>query len=192
MTEARPQLYLASASPRRRELLEQIGIGYRLLPVQVDETAQNEEQPLNFVERLARAKARSGRGIHADLPVLGADTCVVADNRILGKPESTEHALEMLQRLSGRSHQVYSAVAISQQHCLSCVNASTVWFRRLDPEECRRYVAAGESLDKAGGYAIQGLAASFVEHIEGSFSGIMGLPLFETSRLLKLVGIRVL
>ena len=192
MTETKTQLSLASASPRRRELLDQIGIRYRLLKVSVDEAAGNNEPPLNFVERLARAKARAGHGAQGELPVLGADTCVVADNHILGKPESPEHAVELLQQLSGRAHQVYTAVAVSNQRCLSCISVSTVWFRSLSLAECRHYVAAGESLDKAGGYAVQGLAASFIERIDGSYSGIMGLPLFETTRLLKLAGIRVL
>ncbi len=186
------QLSLASESPRRRELLDQIGIRYRLLKVAVDESAGADEPPLNFVERLARAKARAGHAAQGDLPVLGADTCVVADNHILGKPESAEHAVELLQQLSGRGHQVYTAVAVSHSSCISCCSVSTVWMRHLEAAECRRYAAAGESLDKAGGYAIQGLAASFIERIEGSYSGIMGLPLFETTRLLRLAGIRVL
>jgi len=186
------QLSLASESPRRRELLDQIGIRYRLLKVAVDESAGSDEPPLNFVERLARAKARTGYAAQADLPVLGADTCVVTDNQILGKPESVEHAVELLQQLSGRAHQVYTAVAVSYPCCISCCSISTVWFRHLGVDECRRYAATGESLDKAGGYAVQGLAASFIERIDGSYSGIMGLPLFETTQLLKLAGIRVL
>ncbi len=186
------QLSLASGSPRRRELLDQIGVRYRLLKVSVDEAAGVDESPLGFVERLARAKAQAEHRIQDDLPVLGADTCVVVGKRILGKPESAEHAVEMLQELSGRAHQVYTAVAVSHSRCLSCCSISSVWFRNLEASECRRYVATGEPLDKAGGYAVQGLAAGFIERIEGSYSGIMGLPLFETTRLLKLAGIQVL
>ncbi len=192
MTEQQLQLSLASRSPRRRELLDQIGIHYRLVEVSVDEAAHKDEPPVNFVERLARAKAEAGNTTHCDLPVLGADTCVVADSLILGKPESDQHAIEMLQRLSNRSHQVYTAVAISHRSCISCVSVSSVWFRKLDLKECQRYVATGESLDKAGGYAVQGLAASFIERIDGSYSGIMGLPVFETTQLLKLVDIHIL
>ncbi len=189
MSKRPPQISLASASPRRRELLDQIGIRYRLLKISVDESALGDELPLHYVERLARAKAEAGYLGQAELPVLGADTCVVIDNKILGKPESAEHAIEQLQQLSGRIHQVYTAVAIRDQHCISCVQVSNVSFHNLTLQQCQRYVAAGESLDKAGSYAVQGLAASFIEHIDGSFSGIMGLPLFETTRLLKLAGI---
>ncbi len=191
MTEQQLQLSLASRSPRRRELLDQIGIRYRLVEVSVDETAHKDEPPVNFVERLARAKADAGHAAHGDLPALGADTCVVADSLILGKPESEQHAIEMLQCLSNRNHQVYTAVAISHRSCISCVSVSSVWFRKLDLKECQRYVATGESLDKAGGYAVQGLAASFIERIDGSYSGIMGLPVFETAQLLKLVDIHI-
>ena len=185
------QISLASGSPRRRELLDQIGIQYRLLKISVDESAVDDELPLHYVERLARAKADEGYLSQSDLPVLGADTCVVIDNEILGKPETADHALQQLQQLSGRTHQVYTAVAVRDQRCISCVQISNVKFHTLNLQQCQRYVAAGESLDKAGSYAVQGLAASFIEHIDGSFSGIMGLPLFETTRLLGLAGIRV-
>jgi len=192
MTTNPNQISLASASPRRRELLDQLGIRYRLLKISVDESALDDELPLHYVERLARAKADVGYLSQPDLPVLGADTCVVINNKILGKPQSVEHAVEQIQLLSGRIHQVYTAVAIRNQRCVSCVQISNVKFRHLTLEQSQRYVAAGESLDKAGSYAVQGLAASFIEHIDGSFSGIMGLPLFETTRLLKLSNIAVL
>ena len=187
-----PQLYLASASPRRGELLDQIGIGFQRISVQVDESVHSDEAPLRYAERLARDKANAGHTQHTDLPVLGADTCVVVDGQILGKPESADHAVTMLQRLCGRVHHVYSAVALCHQHCHSCISVSSVTFRSLSLDECWRYAKTGEPLDKAGGYAIQGRAASFTQHIEGSYSGIMGLPLYETSLLLRLARIPVI
>lgn len=187
------RIYLASASPRRRELLRQIGIAYRLLPVVVDETPLPDESPSACVIRLALAKARAGvealarRRPH---PVLGADTVVVVDGAILGKPRDREEGLTMLARLSGREHRVLSAVALATA-TRDAVKAqeSRVRFRELTRAECLSYWDSGEPLDKAGGYGIQGLAATFIAELRGSYSGVMGLPLFETAELLREFGV---
>ncbi|HRP95655.1 MAG TPA: Maf family protein [Rhodocyclaceae bacterium] len=201
------RIYLSSRSPRRRELLRQIGVPFDLLLFRggergtdddVDETPRPGEQAQPYVERLALAKAEAGvRRVqlrHLQLrPVLAADTTLAVDDEIVGKPGSQEEARTILARLSGRTHRVLTAVAISDgqlTHHLTSV--SEVRFRRLDEREIRQYVAVGESLDKAGAYAIQGRAAIFVEEIRGSYSGIMGLPLFETAQLLEAFGYSVL
>ncbi|QQS53313.1 MAG: septum formation inhibitor Maf [Candidatus Competibacteraceae bacterium] len=187
------QIYLASASPRRRELLRQIGIAYRLLPVVVDETPLPDETPHAYVIRLARAKAEAGAralGRRQPAPVLGADTAVVVDGAILGKPGGRDEGLAMLARLSGREHRVLSAVALAtEERGAVKVQASRVRFRDLSPAECRAYWDSGEPWDKAGGYGIQGRAATFVVELHGSYSGVMGLPLFETAELLREFGI---
>lgn len=188
------QIYLASASPRRRELLRQIGVSYRLLRVAVDETPLPDETPQAHVARLAQAKARTGcaaLGRRQPAPVLGADTVVVVDGIILGKPRDRAEGLAMLASLSGREHRVLSAVALAtaQREAVK-VQESWVRFRELTPAECAAYWETGEPGDKAGGYAIQGRAAAFIEHISGSHSGIVGLPLFETARLLRRAGVR--
>lgn len=190
-----PFVYLASQSPRRRELLEQIGVGYRVLSVDVEETPRHGESPADFVRRLAREKAEHGRARLAldDVsPVLGADTAVVVDDRILGKPRDSAHASEMLELLSGRRHEVFTAVALAATSTAIRLSASRVWFRRLSADECAAYCASGEPLDKAGAYAIQGLGAVFVERLDGSYSGVMGLPLFETAELLAQAGVEVM
>jgi septum formation protein len=185
-------LYLASASPRRRELLDQIGVRYEARPVQVDESRQPREAARDYVSRLARAKAEtvwtlSGPGGRA---VLAADTAVVLAEAILGKPRDRGEALAMLEQLSGRTHEVLTAVALRTARGLeSRVNASRVKFRALTPEEIEKYWETGEPRDKAGAYAIQGRAAVFIESLEGSYSGVMGLPLFETAELLARAGI---
>lgn len=195
MSGANPNLYLASQSPRRRELLDQIGIRYQVLPVQVHEAPQPGERPGDYVRRVALDKARAGWR-HGDralaLPVLGADTEVVIDGAVLGKPEGREHGLAMLRRLSGRSHQVLSAVAVVQgaRERVS-LSVSEVTFRALEEGELGAYWDTGEPADKAGAYAIQGLGAVFVARLEGSFSGVMGLPLFETAQLLREFGMDV-
>jgi septum formation protein len=181
-------VFLASGSPRRRELLRQIGVAVRLLEIRVDETALSSEQPRAYVERLARAKAEAGwtrREAGADAPVLAADTAVFVAGEILGKPQDQPQAARMLQRLSGRSHEVLTAVALkSQSGVESRVSSSVVSFRDISAAEAERYWHTGEPADKAGGYGIQGFGAVFIAHLSGSYSGVMGLPLFETAQLL--------
>jgi septum formation protein len=192
----RPWLYLASRSPRRRALLDQIGVDYRVLSVAVDEIAADGEEAEAFVCRMALEKALAGWERVKTLepnPVLGADTVVVAEGVILGKPQDQAEARKQLSRLSGREHEVLSAVAlVSVAHQAVRLSRSRVWFRHLSPEGIERYCATGEPLDKAGSYAIQGRAALFVRRLEGSFSGVMGLPLFETGELLHKAGFSVL
>lgn len=187
-------IYLASASPRRRELLEQIGVRYRQLLVEVPEEQQLDEVPEMYVLRVALEKARAGRAALAQddpTPVLGADTAVVIDGEVLGKPRNRADALAMLARLSGQWHQVMSAVAVvgADGEAQSRLSVSAVQFRPVSREEAEAYWETGEPRDKAGGYAIQGRAAVFIERLEGSYSGVMGLPLFETAELLGQFGI---
>ena len=204
-------IHLASRSPRRRLLLEQIGIAYTLVDAPIHEVLRPGEPAERFVERMACEKARAGLaalGNTRTAPVLAADTAVVLDERVLGKPRDAEHAAAMLRALSGRMHRVVSAVAIagfgagdtasgsvtgSVPDCAPRVeiSVSRVWFRDIPDDEIRAYVAGGEPLDKAGAYAIQGRGALFVERLDGSYSGVMGLPLFETASLLREAGIRV-
>ncbi|WP_343574780.1 Maf family protein [Pseudomonas sp.] len=182
------QLYLASSSPRRRELLTQIGLPFHIVPASVDETPQAGESAVAYVERLAREKALAGLHFlaqRADVCVLGADTAVVLDGRILGKPADRAEALGMLRALSGREHEVLTAVAVANRdRCEARVVSSCVTFRSVSMEEAERYWDTGEPHDKAGGYAIQGLAAVFVSRVEGSYSAVVGLPLCETAALL--------
>lgn len=182
------QLYLASSSPRRRELLTQIGVPFHIVPASIDETPQAGESAVAYVERLARDKALAGLHFlaqRADVCVLGADTAVVLDGRILGKPVDRADALAMLQALSGREHEVLTAVAVANRdRCEARVVSSRVTFRSVSMEEAERYWETGEPQDKAGGYAIQGLAAVFVSRVEGSYSAVVGLPLCETAALL--------
>lgn len=188
-----PPLFLASASPRRRELLAQIGVDFSLLNAPIDETPLPGELPGAYVERLALYKARAGlAALPAGQPgvVLGADTAVILDGRILGKPVDEQDALAMLAGLSGREHQVLTAIALAstaQARVLSV--ASRVRFRAISATEAGAYWASGEPQDKAGSYAIQGLAAIFVESLEGSYSAVVGLPLCETAQLLGEFGI---
>jgi septum formation protein len=191
-----PAIYLASGSPRRRELLEQIGVPYAVLSVTVDEARRAREAPRAMVLRLARAKAQAGWG---DLtpaqrrPVLGADTVVVVNGTLLGKPRDKAQALAMLAQLSGRAHEVFTGVAVvNAQGMRRAVSRSVVRFRVISEAERRAYWASGEPCDKAGAYAVQGLGAMFIKGIEGSYSGIMGLPLFETAKLLRWVGVEIL
>jgi septum formation protein len=188
MVPIAPQLILASGSPRRHELLLQIGVPHRVRAADVDERPLAGEDALECAARLAIAKARAVTGT---LPVLGADTVVVQDGAVLGKPRDRADALTMLRCLSGRTHRVISAVALAWPARIeSRVSVSTVRFRQLGDAECAAYWESAEPRDKAGGYAIQGLAAVFIEHLEGSYSGVMGLPLFETAELLAMAGIR--
>jgi len=185
-------IHLASLSPRRLELLRQIGVDPNVVRVEVDESPTPGEAPEKYVVRLAIAKALAGWNItssSSSLPVLAADTAVVIDDHILGKPENRKEALEMLQMLSGKSHKVLTGVALTQGHTVSLLSTSHVTFRQVDPAEAESYWQTGEPVDKAGGYGIQGVAALFISHLEGSFSGVMGLPLYETGELLKNAGI---
>jgi len=191
-------IYLASRSPRRRELLAQIGVRYHLLlfrsrpesPPDVDENVLPGEAPDTYVERVARAKAEAGLKLlrlrNLPLaPVLAADTTVALDGRIMGKPADRKQAADMLASLSGQRHEVMTAVALTRDDEIeSALSRSEVQFKKLTPEEIAQYVATGESDDKAGAYAIQGRAARFIVELRGSYSGVMGLPLYETSQLL--------
>ncbi|PXX99582.1 Maf family protein [Halomonas sp. LBP4] len=182
-------LCLASVSPRRRELLASIGVRVEVCPVDVDETPRPGEAAVDYVTRLARAKALAGAR-RSPLPTLGADTAVVRDGAILGKPRDREHAAAMLRSLSGRDHQVLTAAAVTGPAGLLDAWVSTrVVMREIGEDEIDAYWATGEPADKAGGYAIQGLAAVFVERIEGSHSAVVGLPLFETAALLRRQGV---
>jgi len=201
-----PVVYLASKSPRREELLRQLGIDFTTLRVReapgrdrdVVEGAHDAEPALHYVERIARTKATVGwqrmlqRGLPPH-PVLGADTEVVLDGVIFGKPRDAADAARMLVALSNRSHQVLTAVAFSwEQQMVADISTSIVTFRDLKRDEIDRYIATGEPFDKAGAYAVQGRAASFVSRIEGSYSGVMGLPLYETAAALAGIGFPVL
>nr|WP_298115998.1 Maf family protein [uncultured Pseudomonas sp.] len=181
-------LYLASGSPRRRELLTQIAVPFTTLTAPIDENLLPDEAPHAYVERLAREKAQAGLVLlddRANAVVLGADTAVVLDGRILGKPADRDEAVATLSALSGREHQVLTAVALaSPGQVRTRVVASQVRFRRLTPAEIEAYWATGEPRDKAGSYAIQGLAAVFVSQLQGSYSAVVGLPLCETAELL--------
>jgi nucleoside triphosphate pyrophosphatase len=188
LSDEPPALVLASASPRRRSLLWQIGVPHRVVVADIDERVLPGEAPEDCVQRLALAKARAPRG--EVLPVLGADTAVVLDGDMLGKPRDRDSALALLARLSGRTHRVLTAVALvsASGHGLA-LSESEVDFRALSADECARYWASGEPRDKAGGYAIQGLGAVFVSALRGSYSGVMGLPLYETATLLAAAGV---
>ena len=202
-----PRIYLASKSPRRRDLLRQIGVNFDVLTFRAGERGEDadvDETPLpgeaveRYVERLALAKAQAGmrRVLWRKLlphPVLTADTTLEVDDEIVGKPHDAAEAHAILERLSGRRHRVLTAVAMSDgERTRSRLSVSEVAFRRLSEHDIRRYVATGEPFDKAGAYGIQGHAAIFVEEIRGSYSGIMGLPLFETAALLDIFGHPVL
>lgn len=183
-------LILASASPRRAELLRQIGVKFEQHPVDIDERPKAGEPPEEYVERLAREKAFAGLDDLGDGPILGSDTAVVADGEILGKPRDQAHFVAMMERLSGTTHQVMSAVAIlDRETCKTAISVTDVRFRSLNRAEIVNYWQTGEPRDKAGGYAIQGMAAEFIARIEGSYSGVMGLPLYETSALLRDFGV---
>ena len=188
------QLILASASPRRQALLKQVGIAFRQQVAEIDETPLENEAAEDYVVRLALEKARAVRqhSVTDGLPVLGADTAVVIDGRLLGKPKNPAHARQMLQLLSGREHRVMSAVALVGSREAVQISVSRVWFRPLGENEIDAYWRTGEPQDKAGAYAIQGVGAIFIERLEGSYTGVMGLPLYETGRLLQDFGIQIL
>jgi septum formation protein len=203
-------VYLASRSARRRELLKQIGVKFEPLMLRlsaprgadVDESRHDGESPGAYVERVAREKADCalrilGMRALSHKPVLAADTVVICDDDVLGKPANPDEAAIFLKRLSGRTHEVRTAVAVTSPalqgvQALSAVSLSQVTFRELSEAEIKRYCETAEPYDKAGGYAIQGLAAVFIERLEGSYSGVMGLPLAETAQLLARAGVKVL
>ena len=201
------RIYLASRSPRRRDLLKQIGVGFELLLLRqdpqrgadVDETPLPGEAPADYALRMACAKAETAamrvpqRGLLNHYPVLAADTTVMLDGETIGKPQDAEHAARILAALSGREHEVITAVAVVMRDRIeSRLSRSTVEFREITAAEIRRYIVSSEPFDKAGAYAIQGRAAIFVKRISGSHSGIMGLPLAETAELLQKFDIEVL
>jgi septum formation protein len=187
------ELILASASPRRRALLDQIGVVYRVEPADIDETRASGESPSEYVQRMALEKAMTvaGRYPDTDLAVLAADTSVVLDEDVLGKPADHFTALGMLARLSGRSHSVLTGICLCRpgQPADTVIVETQVHFVQLSREQCEAYLATDEPWDKAGGYAIQGLAGVFVSAIEGSYSNVVGLPLTETWQLLQSQGI---
>lgn len=186
-------IYLASKSPRRRELLDQIGVQYKLIDVDIDEAWQGEPARIHVPELAVRKARAAGSTLgNIDKPVLAADTEVFLDDEPLGKPADQNDAMDMLMRLSGRTHHVYCAVALLTNIEAVRLCTSRVSFKPLTEAECRAYIASGESLDKAGAYGIQGRAAAFISRIEGSYSAVMGLPLFETAELLREAGIEVL
>ena len=191
-----PSIFLASKSPRRRALLKQIGIRFEVIDIDLDETRLPGEAPESYVQRLALDKARAGRALVSwgrNLPVLAADTAVVFGDRILGKPADRAEAVAMMRLLAGRTHQVLSGIALVGGQTGECerqaLSVSAVRFRAVSAREAEAYWESSEPRDKAGGYAIQGLGALFVADLRGSYSGVMGLPLFETARLLGEAGI---
>ena len=188
-------IYLASASPRRREILVSLGFQPVLLTAETDETARPGEAVADYVARMARQKNAAARqlaaqrGLALAQPLLSADTVVALDNAILGKPRDAAHARELLESLSGREHQVWTAVCVSLGgQTLEAAQRSDVRFKELSAQEIAAYIASGEPLDKAGAYGIQGIGGVFVAHLSGSFSGVMGLPVFETVQLLRQLG----
>jgi septum formation protein len=190
-----PQLLLASNSPRRRELLAQIGVCFGVVAVELDETPVSGETPEAYVLRVAMDKARAGRALtdgRSELPVLAADTAVVVEGRILGKPRNRTDGAAMMRLLAGRTHSVLTGVALVGELEQQALSASEVSFRAIEAGEIDAYWETGEPEDKAGGYAIQGIGGVFVSELRGSYSGVMGLPLFETACLLAGAGVHVL
>jgi septum formation protein len=206
MTLEVKRIYLASRSPRRRELLKQIGVNFEVVQFReylarrpdVDEASLLGEFPEDYVKRIARAKAEAGWSCLVQrrlrrFPVLAADTTVALEGKIIGKPNNRDHAVTMLSELSGREHSVLTAVAMKFEDKTDLsLSATLVRFKQLTDDEIHHYAAVGEALDKAGGYAVQGLAAALIAGIDGSYSGVMGLPLFETAQLLREFGYSVL
>lgn len=180
-------LYLASGSPRRRELLTQLGLRFERLSTEVEEQKRPDEQAEAYVRRLAREKAQAGVVVATrDLPVLGADTIVVLNDAVLEKPVNEAAATEMLTKLSGQTHLVMTAIALADRKaCLDCLVVTEVTFRTLTPEDIAAYIASGEPMDKAGAYGIQGSGGNFVRKINGSYHAVVGLPLVETAELLS-------
>lgn len=190
MAGAAPLVCLASNSPRRRELLAQIGVAHLVSAADIDEAVLAGERPADYVVRMACAKAHTVHARGTPLPVLAADTTVVVGGLICGKPLDRADGLSMLGRLAGREHQVLTAVALASRSGIDFrLSTSDVRLRPMSAEECAAYWETGEPHDKAGGYAIQGRGALFIEHLSGSYSGVMGLPLFETGELLAAAGV---
>ncbi len=189
---ASPKLHLASSSPRRAELLRALNLSFSAEGVNIDETPLPGEAAVAMVRRLAAAKADAAN-VDRQTVVLGADTAVVLGDRVMGKPRDRNEAVEMLLSLAARKHQVVTGIAVKTMRDVQVEHVATdVWFRDIDQDEANLYWQSGEPADKAGGYGIQGLGGQFVESINGSYSGVVGLPVFETSRLLKLAGIDIL
>lgn len=191
-------MYLASRSPRRAEILQQLAVPFQVLQADVDESALPDEVAVLYVQRIAQAKAMQGwhvmhqQGL-PELPLLSADTTVSWQGKILGKPVDADDALSMLRQLSGQWHEVHTALAMmTSQGLLTALSSTRVLMKSLSDYELQSYVATGEPMDKAGAYGIQGLASLFVQRIEGSFSGVMGLPIFETGELCRQAGIDIL
>ncbi len=183
---------LASASPRRSQLLEQIRVRHAIRPVDVDEARQARETPEAYVRRIAATKAEAGWAIDGRQPVLAADTAVVLGAELFGKPTDLTDGMRMLGALAGHTHRVLTAVAVRHAAGAAArLSVSEVSFRALSTEECARYWQSGEPVGKAGGYAVQGLAAAFITHLAGSYSGVMGLPLAETAELLAAAQVRL-
>ena len=187
-----PNFYLASGSPRRKQLLTQLGYQFNIVVPNIEERQQPNESPLEYVERLSRQKAQAGVTLisstpeESQFPVLGADTIVVVDDQVLEKPKDYADCLRMLTSLSNRKHQVMTSVTVATStHHLTKVVVTDVWFKSLTEQEIEAYWQTGEPCDKAGGYGIQGVGGRFVSRIDGSFHAVMGLPLYETDELLK-------
>ena len=188
-----PRLHLASASPRRREILAALGLEFSWRGVDLDESRLTDEPPVDMVLRLAAAKARAAKTDDRGVLVLGSDTAVVLGDRVLGKPQDRDDAIGMLLELSGRKHQVLTGVALrSAERLATAVSTTEVQFREIDRDEALLYWQSGEPEDKAGAYGIQGIAGTFVTSIAGSYSGVVGLPVFETAELLRQAGMDVL
>lgn len=191
-------IYLASNSPRRWELLQSLDLQLHRITGEVDETPLPHEQAKAYCLRIALAKNQAAQAVSlaekfANLPILTADTTVSIDGKILGKPKDKADAIAMLQQLSGRTHQVFTAICVSHNgEQLECVQTSEVTFKTLSEAEILAYVDTGEPMDKAGAYGIQGVGGIFISHLEGSFTGVMGLPLFETAELLRQCGVEIL
>lgn len=192
------QIYLASRSPRRAEILKQLSVRFSVISSDIDESCHPNELPANYVVRLAAEKAAAGltaltaEGLPS-LPILAADTTVAVANTILGKPESDEEAFNMLKNLSGGWHEVHTAIALgTEKGVLSALSTTRVEVAELSESLIYGYIATGEPRDKAGAYGIQGLASTFIKRIEGSYSGVMGLPIYETTQLLRQAGVKLL
>ncbi|WP_301099011.1 Maf family protein [Otariodibacter sp.] len=191
-------IYLASNSPRRWELLQQLGLDLHSLQSEIDETPHPNEEAKSYCLRVAIEKNKAAQAVRsaknlANFPILTADTTVSIDQMILGKPKDKDEAYSMLKRLSGKTHQVFTAVCISDgEKQYSCVQTSEVTFKVLSDLEINAYIATGQPMDKAGAYGIQGIGGCFISHLTGSFTGVMGLPMYETADLLKQCGIEVL
>lgn len=186
------KLYLASASPRRRDLLQQLGFVVEQCAAPIDETPHAHETASDYVQRMAREKNHAARAVFSgslNAPLISADTTVALDNQILGKPENPTHAAHLLRALSGSTHQVHTAVCVFYQaQTWDVLQSSDVQFKTLAEDEIAAYIATGEPMDKAGAYGIQGIGGAFVAHLCGSFTGVMGLPVYETVALLRQSG----